>query len=137
MPAIKDIKKAAEVRLASLTPALPTSYEGKNFIPPDSGMYQICQIVIQSPDDPVFGTGYYRERVQFQVFVSAPSGAGTGDALTRAELIRNHFAKGLSLTEGTTVIHVLSTPYLGSARVVNNRILVPVLINLTCEVLPS
>lgn len=136
MQAIKDIKKAAEVRLASLTPALPTSYEGSNFTPP-TGMYQICQVVIQPPEDPVYGTGYYRERVQFQVFVSAPSGAGTGDALARGELIRDHFAKGLTLSEGTTLIHVLTTPFLGSARIVNNRILVPVLINLTGEVLVS
>lgn len=134
MQAIKDIKKAAEVHLASLTPALPTSFEGSNFTPP-AGMYQICQIVIQPPEDPVFGKGYYRERVQFQVFVSAPSGSGTGDVLSRAELIREHFPKGLSIQEGNTLIHVLTTPFMGSARVVNNRLLVPVLINLTGEVL--
>ena len=134
MSAIKQIKKAAEVHLASLLPTLPTSYEGKNFTAP-TGMYQICQFAIQPPEDPVYGKGYYRERVQFQVFISAPNGAGTGDAIDRAELVRQHFRKGLSLFEGTTVVHVLTTPTVGSASTINNRILIPVLINLTGEVL--
>lgn len=130
---ILNTKKAAERRLAAMTPNLPTAYESHNFDPP-TGMYQRTQFVIRRPEDPVLGTGYHRERIQFQVFVVDKTGEGTGDALQRAELIRQQFAKGTVMIENGTRIHVLSTPQIAGSTVVNSRVVVPVLIDLVAEV---
>lgn len=131
--AISFIKKAAEKHLLTLSPSIPTSFEGVNFDPPQ-GMYQRTQFLIRSPDDPVLGTGYYRENVNFQVYVSIPDGNGTGDAYRRAELIRNLFKKGTTLVESGIMIHVLSTPKVSTDMQASGRIIVPVFIDLTAEV---
>ena len=134
MAEIVNIKRACEKHLAALVPSVVTAYEGVNFDAPSNAMYQRCQFTISSPDDPVFGTGYHRERVQFQVFVVDPLGKGTTDALQRAELIRLHFAKGTTLVEGTTPLHVLTTPQIAGNSVSQGKVIVPVLIDLVAEV---
>jgi hypothetical protein len=130
---ISFIKKAAEKHLLTLTPSIPTSFEGVSFAPP-SGMYQRAQFLIRSPDDPVLGTGYYRENISFQVFVSIPDGNGTGDAYRRADLIRNLFKKGTTLFESGISIHVLTTPKVSTDMQAAGRIIVPVFIDLTAEI---
>lgn len=134
MAEIINIKRACEKHLAALVPSVVTAYEGVNFDAPSNTMYQRCQFTISPPDDPVFGTGYHRERVQFQVFVVDPLGKGTTNALQRAELIRLHFAKGTTLVEGTTPLHVLTTPQIAGNSVSQGKVIVPVLIDLIAEV---
>ena len=134
MAEIVNIKRACEKHLAALVPSVVTAYEGVNFDAPSNAMYQRCQFTISQPDDPVFGTGYHRERVQFQVFVVDPLGKGTTNALQRAELIRLHFAKGTTLVEGTTPLHVLTTPQIAGNSVSQGKVIVPVLIDLVAEV---
>ena len=130
---IAETKRAAERHLSTLLPVLPTGYEGVKFDPP-SGMYQRVQLSIRPPDDPVLGTGYHRERVQFQVFVVGAINKGTGEVLARAELIREHFKKGTFLLEGSIRIHVLATPQISGAAIVQDRAVVPILIDLVAEV---
>ena len=132
--AIKEIKKVMETHLLSITPSVPTGFEGVDFNPP-AGMYQFCQLVVRSPEDPTLGKGYYRERAQFQMFVSIPQGKGTGEALSRAELIRSNFQKGTTFTENGVVISILETPHIGSTSIVANRIMIPIFVNLIGEVL--
>ena len=131
--AIKEVKKAVRERLKALTPALPTALEGMSFTPP-TGMYQRLQFVVEPPTDPTFGTYFYRENVQVQIFVVDKLDVGTTNAETRAELIRDWFNKGLTLTEGNVRMHVLRTPHVSSAAVAADRIIVPVLIQVTAEV---
>ena len=131
--AIKEVKKAVRERLKALTPALPTALEGMSFTPP-TGMYQRLQFVVEPPTDPTFGTYFYRENVQVQIFVVDKLDVGTTNAETRAELIRDWFNKGLTLTEGNVRMHVLRTPHVSSAAVAADRIIVPVLISVTTEV---
>ena len=131
--AIKEVKKAVRERLKALTPALPTALEGMSFTPP-TGMYQRLQFVVEPPTDPTFGTYFYRENVQVQIFVVDKLDVGTTNAETRAELIRDWFNKGLTLTEGNVRMHVLRTPHVSSAAVAADRIIVPVLIQITAEV---
>lgn len=126
-------KRACEKHLSTLTPTLPIAYEGVVFTPPN-GMYESCQFVIQSPDDPVFGTGYFRERFDFQVFVVGPYNKGTTDALERAELIRDHFHKGLTLTEEDVTLHFLRTPKIAGSVISEGRIVIPILISVMSEV---
>ena len=132
--AIKEAKTAVRKHLANLTPKLPTALEGISFTPPLSGMYQRLQFLISRPTDPVFGTGYYRENIEVQIFVVDKLDTGTSNAETRAELIRDWFHKGLTLTEGTFRMHVLKTPHVSSAAVAADKIIVPVLIPLVVEV---
>ena len=130
---IAEIKKAAEKRLLTISPSLPTGFEGQDFDPPATA-YQRCQFMIMPPDDPVFGTGYYRERVQFQVYVSYPAGEGTGDAFRRAELVRDLFKKGTTFTESGITIYILRTPKVGTDLVASGRVIVPVFIDLVADV---
>ena len=126
-------KRACEKHLASLTPILPTAYEGVVFTPTNT-MYQSCQFVIQSPDDPVFGTGYFRERFDFQVFVIGAYNKGTTEALERAELIRDHFHKGLTLTEEDITLHFLRTPKIAGSIISEGKLIIPILISVMSEV---
>lgn len=131
---ITNTKRAAERRLASITPNdIPTAYESVNFDPPTT-IYQRTQFVLRRPDDPVIGTGYYRENIQFQVFIVDKSNEGTARAIERAEVIRQQFAKGTVMIENGTRIHVLSTPQIAGSTVVQGRLVVPVLIDLVAEV---
>lgn len=130
---ILDIKRFAERKIIQMVPLIPTGFEGVSFDPPTT-MYQRTQFVINPPSDPVFSTGFYRENVQFQVFVNAPLDQGTADVIAQATKIRNTFFKGLTFIEGDTHIHVLRTPQIAGTMIVNDRIICPVIIPLTGEV---
>ena len=93
-------------------------------------MYQRLQFVISRPTDPVLGTGY-RENIEVQIFVVDKLDVGTTNAETRAELIRDWFHKGLTLTEGTFRMHVLRT-HVSSAAVAADKIIVPILHSTYC-----
>ena len=132
--AIAEIKRAAERHLSTLTPSVLTGYEGVTFNPPSNTIYQRVQFLIQNPEDPVLGTGFYRERISMQIFVVGMLNKGTSEVLNRAELIRNKFAKGLVLNEGNIKIHVLRTPQISGTTVASDRIVCPVIIELVAEV---
>jgi hypothetical protein len=131
--AIIEIKRAAERKLSALTPSVPTAWEGVSFDAPNT-IYQRVQFIIQAPEDPVFGTGFHRERMQMQIFVVGAANKGTSEVINRAELIRLHFAKGLVLTESGIKIHVLKTPQVAGTTVVSERVICPVIIELVAEV---
>jgi hypothetical protein len=135
--AVLETKKCLERHLMALTPALPTSFEGVSFDPPAT-MYQSCQLRIDSPDDPTLsagvGVGFYRERIQFQVFVVDASNNGTASAIQRAELIRDWFKKGSTFQEGAFRIHILATPKVSSSAQINTRTVVPIMIDVVTEV---
>jgi hypothetical protein len=130
---ILETKRALERRLMALTPSLPTAFEGVSFDPP-STMYQSCQFRISSPDDPVIGTGYYREKIQFQVFIIDAPNNGTASAIQRAELTRDWFKKGSTFQEGVYRIHVLTTPTVSSTSQIGTRTVVTVMIDVITEV---
>jgi len=131
--AIIEIKRAAERHLSTLTPTKPTGYEGVSFTPP-TGLYQRVQFRIERPEDPVLGTGFHRERVTMQIFVAGELNKGTAEVLARAELIRNHFSKGLTLLENNVRIHVLRTPQVAGPTITTDRLVCPVIIELVAEV---
>ena len=130
---IKVIKQTLETVIEGIVPYVPTAYEGVDFIPPD-GIYQRVQIIPRRPDDTVLGDAYYRENVDLQIFVSAPSGNGLGDALDQAELIRNTFRKGWYTQVGNIRLNVLRTPQISSTMTLDSRVVIPVFINFICEV---
>lgn len=131
--AIVEIKRAAERHLNNITPSVPTGWEGVSFTPPNS-LYQRVQFTIQSPDDPVLGTGFHRERVTMQVFIVGEINKGTSEVINRAETVRDRFAKGLVLNENNVKIHVLRTPQIAGTAIASDRIICPVVIELVAEV---
>jgi hypothetical protein len=131
---ILNTKKATERLLLSITPSVPTGFEGVDFDPPVNALYQRCQFRIDPPTDPVFPAGYHRENMQMQVFIAGIKGQGTGEVIARAELLRQTFYKGLTLIEGTTRIHILETAQIGSVFTAQDRVVLPVLISLIAEV---
>jgi hypothetical protein len=131
---IIDTKRAVEKHLKSLDVNTPIGWEGVNFNPPVNQLYLRTQFVINSPTDPTISDKYYRERISFQVFVCDMKNKGTIGALTKAEQIRNHFNKGLTLVEDGTYIHVLTTPQITGTSSVSDRLIVPVIIELITEV---
>lgn len=133
MAELVDAKRACEKHLLTLDNTIATAYEGVNFEPPNE-MYQKTQIVIQRPDDPVFGTGYHRENMQFQVFVVDKAGSGTTNALFKAHDIRTHFKKGTTLIENTTKVLILETPQISGTIISQGKIVIPILISTTVEV---
>lgn len=128
---IQQIQRAAERLLATITPSIPTAYEGVSFTPPTSGLYQRVKFDIRQPDDDTIGTGFHREQLLLQVFIVGQPNQGRADILARAELIRDKFKKGTFLLEDGVRIHVLRTPQISG---VGQSMVCPVLINLVAEV---
>ena len=131
--AILDIKRFAERKLSQITPAVHTAYEAVPFEPP-AGIYQRTQFVINPPTDPVFSAGFHRENVQFQVFVNAPLNQGTAAVIVQAMKIRDAFKKGTTAVEGSTHCHILRTPHVAGTTIIGDRIICPVIIQITGEV---
>lgn len=134
MSAIINTKKALERKLKQTLGTLKIAFEGVSFTPPTDQAYVRVQIVPQSPDDPVIGDLYYRERITLQVFVADSSGKGTTPALQIAEQIRAAFHKGFTTTESGYNIYILDTPQIAGTSVSNDRVIVPVLIQVVTEV---
>lgn len=133
MLAILEVKRATERHLSTLIPSIPTAWEGVSFNTPNS-IYQRVQFIIRTPDDPVLGTGFHRERMSMHVFVVGEINRGTSEVIAHAELIREHFAKGLTLLENNIRIHVLRTPQVAGTSIASDRIICPVMIELVAEV---
>jgi hypothetical protein len=130
---VKIIKQTIEGVIAGMTPSIPTAFEGVNFDPPDT-IYQRVQLLPRRPDDSVLGDAYYRELVDLQVYVSAPKGEGSGEALDQAERLRNTFPRGWHLQVQDVRLNVLRTPQISSTLTLDSRVVVPVFVSFVCEV---
>ena len=134
MNPLLDAKKALEKRLAAAFPTTKIAWEGVSFKAPSNELYLACQMVVGTPDEPTIGDLYYREVVNFQVFVMDVNNKGTANALQVAQQVRDLYAKGTSLVEGTTNLHITRVPMIPGADSVDGRIIVPVLIDVWVEV---
>lgn len=132
--AILEIKRAAERHLSNLSPAVSTAWEGVSFNPPANQMYQRVQFLVRAVTDPVLGKGFHRENISLQVFISGMANKGSAEVLARAELVREHFAKGTTFLESDIRVHVLRTPQISGTSISGDRIICPVLIELVAEV---
>lgn len=110
---IAAIQSALEKRLLTLTPQLPTAWENVTFTPPSS-MWQRVNHLINVPRDLALERTLRMDRGIFQVTVHAPINTGRLAAMQRAELIRDHFAPVLMLTEGAVRVDIVDTPRIAS-----------------------
>lgn len=129
-----NVKRALERHLNNLTPALSTAYEGESFSPVAGTPYQRVQLVPRGVENPVLGDEYHRLIGEFQVFLAYPLNKGTGAALQRAELVKNHFKRGTFFQEGDVRVHVLETPDIKGTVITQDRLVVPIIIDYTAEV---
>jgi len=107
------IQSALEKRLLTLAPQLPTAWENVTFTPPSS-MWQRVNHLINVPRDLALERTLRMDRGIFQVTVHAPINTGRLAAMQRAELIRDHFAPVLMLTEGAVRVDIVDTPRIAS-----------------------
>lgn len=127
-------RKALEKHLATLSPTLATAYESVTFNPVQGTPYQRVQLVPRTPENPTVGDDYYRDIGEFQIFLCYPANQGVADAQARAEVIRTHFKRGTTLTEGAIEVLITRTPQLAGNVIIGNRLIVPVLITYSVEV---
>lgn len=130
---ILNIKKAFEKRLATLSPAIATAYEGISFTP-TTAPYQRVMLVPSQPLNPTMGTEHYREVGSFQIFLNYPANKGSGEAIARASQIRTLFKRGTTLIEDSTEVKILTTPQISGNSIVQDRIVVPVIISYIADV---
>ncbi len=117
----KAIRAACEARLKALDPAFPTAWNNVNFVPP-AGAFQVPDNYFAEPDDRGFRNSPYIQRGIFTIRLFYPTNQGPGPADTKAEQLRDHFYRGLSLltTEGFNVIFD-RTPEITGGEVVEGR----------------
>lgn len=126
---IVNARNALLARLATLTPPVSTAFENQAFTPTAGTPYQTVTLLPNTPDNPSMGSSYYREVGLLQVSLCYPTNKGSGDALARAQLLRDHFPRGLTLTSGGDTIIVRLTPSIAPAFTQGDRYIVPVTID--------
>lgn len=122
----KAIRAALEARLNAMSPAVSTAYENVAFTPVSGTAFQRTNLLRANPDNPIIGTGFYRELGVFQVSLHYPLNAGPSPAETRAELVRTQFKRGTTLTSGGITVTIDGTPTIASGFVDGDRWVVPV-----------
>lgn len=125
---ILDIRRAFEKSLKNLDPTFQTAYENDSFEPTKGTPYQSVKLVPDKPENPTFGDLFRRETGTFQIFLCFDSHAGTNAAFEKAGQIQDFYHRGKSLVEGTTEVVILGTPKIAGAMKVDDRYVVPVLI---------
>lgn len=128
------IRRAFEKQLKLIDPTFPTAYENVSFTPNENA-YQRCKLVPSRPENPSIGDGYYRETGQFIIFLCYPVNTGTLEAFIKASNIREHFERGLSFTESGIQVRIESTPQIAGGMNVEDRYIVPVIIEYFADIL--
>jgi hypothetical protein len=129
-----NIRKALEVRLAALAPALATAYENTEFEPVAGVPYQRANMIYATPDNQTLGCQRRRELGIFQVSLCYPSATSSAQAHARADLTIEHFKRGLTLSNGGINVLITTTPSKTTYGVSGDRYIVVVSINYSADV---
>jgi hypothetical protein len=127
-----SIRQALEGKLNAIE-KLPTAWENKDFTKP-SGPYQEVYILFAKPENPTMGDNHYRQRGVFQVTLRYPPLTGPLDAQLRAELLRETFKRGLSLSVNSVTTHIDETPEIGEGRNIEDRYVIVVRIRFYADI---
>lgn len=137
---VLDIGNALEARLEALTPKV-TAYENATFDPSekltDEDMfYQRAYLLPAASRSPTLGgtTELVEEKGIFQVSIYYRPDEGTAGARARAEAIRAHFPRGLTLTSGGVSVQIQQRASVGPAMSSDGWYVVPVSIPYFCYV---
>lgn len=125
---------ALDKRLKTAYPSITIIYENQQVVPPTNAIYFRTQHVLLEPIDPVLGSRYRREPINYQVFIVSPTNKGSGEALTKAEEIQELFKRGTTIVVDNLRIQIFNTPQIASAISISDKFVVPVIIPVTVEV---
>ena len=135
---LQNIRIAFEKAATEVSPELDTFYENSPAPKPtQKKAYQKLQLVPFRPENPTFGDNYYREVGEFQIFLCYPAREGTASALQKAQVIRDTFFRGSTLVQGGTEIIIQKTPFVDRGIVIEDRYVVPVIIEYFASVLKT
>lgn len=122
----ESIRRALEIRLAAMTPALDTAYENIPFTPVSGTPYQRANMLPANPDNPSQGGTHYLEIGIFQVSLFYPNDVGSATAQARADAVRVWFKRGTTLTHGGINTTVIATPAKAPAFNDGDRYVIPI-----------
>lgn len=131
---LEIIRKALEKRLATLTPVIAIAYENAAFTPSFGVPYLRVNLLPNTPDNSIMGQATYFERGIFQVTACYPLNAGTANAGDKAQAIRNHFKRGVTMVESGVTVIVTNTPKVAPALIDGDRYSVPISIEYQAQI---
>jgi hypothetical protein len=131
------VRRALEVALAAMTPALATAWENAPYTPVVGTPYQRVTLMLAEPDNPEMGSARYTEQGIFQIDLKYPLNGGPSAVTTRAELIRSTFYRGASFTSGGVTVNIEKTPEIAPGRVEEDRFVIPVKVRIFAHILRS
>ena len=109
------VRQALEAAIATITPALATVRENERYSPIEGTPYQYVQFIGFIPDTAEV-TKSHRLCGYMQIDLMYPPLKGSGEAQTRAELIKNKFKKGSTFTKDSINVNILNTPEILQGR---------------------
>jgi hypothetical protein len=120
------IRAALEVALASVSPAIATAWENKNYSPVADTPYQRVFLLPADPVNPEMSQRLTREQGLLQITLAYPLDTGPAAAAARADLIRATFYAGRSFTASGVTVFVDGTPSILPAQIEDDRYVLPV-----------
>lgn len=124
------IRAALETRLALMSPAIATAYQNVQHAPAQGAPYQRVDLLPAEPENPEAGSGMFRRELGvLQVTLFYPLGRGSGAAEARADAIKAHFPRGLSMVKDGIIVTVDRTAHVMPGFVDEDRWAVPVRIS--------
>lgn len=123
---IVKIRSALEGHLATMSGALPISYENAQYKPTPGVAFQTANLLPATTENPSIGAELHRELGVFQVTLHYPVNAGSATSATMAENIRTRFKRGTTITKDSVTVMIDSTPSVNSGRIDGDRWVVAV-----------
>ena len=133
--ASEKIRRALEMHLNAMAPALDTAYENASYAPVTGRPYQRVTMIYGPPDDRVMGCDRYREIGIFQVTLCYPVNKGPNPAQDRADAIRAWFKRRTVLENGGQYVSILETPKKQTLGNIDDRYNVAVSISYSADVI--
>lgn len=119
------VRKALEVALAAMTPALATAWENAPYSPVNGTPYQQVAVLLAEPVNSEMNS-FHTEQGFLQVDLKYPLNGGPAAATARAELIRDTFFRGASFSASGVTVNIERTPEIMPGRVEADRYVIPV-----------
>lgn len=131
---IQKIRSALETRLKNITPAMAVAFENVAFTPTPGVPYQRSNLLPNTPEDSQLGSTTYFERGILQITLCFPMGNGPSACESRAQVIKDAFKRGTTLTESGVTVMVTNAPSVSSASVDGDRFCIPISIRWQAQI---
>jgi hypothetical protein len=123
---IVKIRSALEGHLATMSGALPISYENAQYVPTPGVAFQVVNMLPATTENPSIGAELHRDLGVFQVTLQYPVNKGSAECATMAENIRTRFKRGTTITKDSVTVMIDSTPSINRGRIDGDRWVVAV-----------